>query len=374
MTEGLEQVNTCDALVIGSSPLMLMRAYYLAGEGKSVVVVDKDEIFGGAWRNYRLNDQYRVEIGCHLIEAYPKVYDVYNNEFDIPFEVCTPQPARILKSGKVIRYFSMPMVVLSTIRVTALYFLSLLKSILDRNQIELVKKYASKLRDYRNQFLGVICGCKLEDPVHGYSHFIERLIEKCEENGVNFIRYDVKSMQRKNDKWVATDTEGKHILSRDVICSSSACFEKTSDNGFFAKDAGFILHTSIVCGVKTDDLLVSRSYTAFWNDPFVKRISLLIGTESPNGDPLFLLEITGRVSDYKIPQFNSLISDAFVKAQLTKSNVEIEVLEVIENQSVNNTDQLPIGEIAPRFHTISSYGNLASGILGNRKWIRTKAG
>ena len=94
-----------DAIVIGSSPLMLLQAHRLAGAGKSVAVLDRNVDRGGLWRNTIVGNKVTTEIACHLIEPFPKVYEYLEKVTGIPFEALEPQPMRVEK-GRVIRYSS----------------------------------------------------------------------------------------------------------------------------------------------------------------------------------------------------------------------------------------------------------------------------
>lgn len=95
-----------DDAVIGSSPLMIIKAIQLAKKGRSVILIDRKKIFGGNWQTYNLKDDNRVESACHLIEFFPGVYELLEKYSGMSFNVLNPQPIRILNKFLKINYSS----------------------------------------------------------------------------------------------------------------------------------------------------------------------------------------------------------------------------------------------------------------------------
>jgi len=58
---------------VGTGPLMLMRAAECAADGARVLLLDRAESLGGAWRGARFAGLANVELGVHLIENRPGV-------------------------------------------------------------------------------------------------------------------------------------------------------------------------------------------------------------------------------------------------------------------------------------------------------------
>jgi len=63
-----------DAIVVGTSPLLLIEAVVLARQGQRVAVVEKRDRVGGAWYTMPLWEFDRVQPGCHYIERGRKGY------------------------------------------------------------------------------------------------------------------------------------------------------------------------------------------------------------------------------------------------------------------------------------------------------------
>ncbi|MDZ4371006.1 MAG: FAD-dependent oxidoreductase [Phenylobacterium sp.] len=67
-------MTDADALLIGASPIMLMRGVILASRGAKVVLLERSDQPGGAWATPPLLGFDRVEAGVHLLEARPAFY------------------------------------------------------------------------------------------------------------------------------------------------------------------------------------------------------------------------------------------------------------------------------------------------------------
>ncbi len=70
-------------LLIGSSPMMMIKALSLANEGKSVLLLEKKGHIGGAWHTKPLFGYEDVELGFHIIENRKSVYDFLENKCNI---------------------------------------------------------------------------------------------------------------------------------------------------------------------------------------------------------------------------------------------------------------------------------------------------
>jgi hypothetical protein len=81
-----EAGETFDALVIGSSPLLLIEALCLEREGYRVAVVEKRNRLGGAWYTIPLWEFESVEVGCHYIERGRRGYAFLQEYLGIALE------------------------------------------------------------------------------------------------------------------------------------------------------------------------------------------------------------------------------------------------------------------------------------------------
>ena len=64
-------------LIIGSSPIMLLKALKLAKKGKKVFLIDKENSIGGAWKCFFYKGKW-YEGACHILDNNRETYDFFN--------------------------------------------------------------------------------------------------------------------------------------------------------------------------------------------------------------------------------------------------------------------------------------------------------
>ncbi len=57
-----------DAIIVGSSPILLLEALYLSSQGERVAIFESKDRLGGAWYTKPLWGMSSVEVGCHYID------------------------------------------------------------------------------------------------------------------------------------------------------------------------------------------------------------------------------------------------------------------------------------------------------------------
>jgi phytoene dehydrogenase-like protein len=72
-----------DAVLIGTSPLMLIRAAMLARKGDRVVLLERASLPGGSWRTIEVLGFQNVEVGVHLLENRPNLYGFLAEELQV---------------------------------------------------------------------------------------------------------------------------------------------------------------------------------------------------------------------------------------------------------------------------------------------------
>jgi phytoene dehydrogenase-like protein len=75
-----------DVLVVGSSPLLLIEALYLAHTGRRVTIAEQRTRFGGAWSTRPLWEFESVEIACHYVERGRRGYAILRDALGIELE------------------------------------------------------------------------------------------------------------------------------------------------------------------------------------------------------------------------------------------------------------------------------------------------
>ena len=88
-----------DTIVIGSSPISLMEALYLAQTGQKVLIVDNRSKPGGAWGEIDVHGQ-SVEIGCHIWDESSVAKRFLEKELQLPLTKLKPRPVVVWKGRK----------------------------------------------------------------------------------------------------------------------------------------------------------------------------------------------------------------------------------------------------------------------------------
>ena len=93
-----------DAIGIGTSPLMLLRAAALARSGHRVLLVDRGSGPGGSWRAARAFGRENVELGVHLIENRREVAEILSDAAQIPLRRDPPDLNSAIVRGRRVHF------------------------------------------------------------------------------------------------------------------------------------------------------------------------------------------------------------------------------------------------------------------------------
>lgn len=90
-----------DCVVVGSGPISLLEGLFLLEQGKSVLVVEQDEMIGGAWRTVESHGLPALEIGCHIWDIDDRTYAFLADYLGLELEAMTPAPQIVSGNLKV---------------------------------------------------------------------------------------------------------------------------------------------------------------------------------------------------------------------------------------------------------------------------------
>ena len=88
MKKVTETHHDYDFLCIGTSSLMALEAIFLARNGAKVIMIDKDEAFGGAWKTIEMAGIKDVENAIHYFLPNKKAIEFMRNKMKWPVEKC----------------------------------------------------------------------------------------------------------------------------------------------------------------------------------------------------------------------------------------------------------------------------------------------
>ena len=357
-----------DDMVIGTSPLMLLQANYLASKGRKVCVLDKSESFGGSWQVARLRNGEKVEIACHLIENFPGVYSFLEKLTSIPFVELDNQPVRVLESGMILPYLSKIILLLIGVRLFSCMFISLVKSKFGSDKsLDEYLNYSTKFKSfYRFQIKTIFDKSTIMGPKSGYVDFIESLIRVLVHADVKILCFDVQKICYDNSGyWVIFGKNSEILNSKQIHCTTSTNLRLTGPRIFHASENGVSQRKALLIEIPEEAINISQSYVAFWKDPLISRISR-VDSMTTKSKIRFLVE-SRKLDNLSFDKTIQIVRLRLEKSKIIRPDASFEIVEEILCNHETNIDQLPLGCIEKNFKTYFSFGNLAAGIVA---WLK----
>lgn len=262
-----------DHIFIGSSPHHLLNAMALEAQGKRVLVIEEKDQVGGAWSTVTLDELGEVEIGCHIWDYSPAVYDFFEEFLEMKLETLSPHP-NILYGKKRYRYER---------KNNILYFTSKLRNI-KRGEISA----AMKLRDKKYPFTFKQYTYKY--PKGGAREFIEKLQNKVNATSLHLQQRCICTGLVVNPEHIEVKTEnGSYTCDEVQIASFSPVPISINGEETVPETSAFqFTHVHmLVEGIDTLDL----SYTRLYRDPIIHRISDVSSQLELSGGHLILAGI-----------------------------------------------------------------------------------
>lgn len=194
-----------NSVVIGTSPISILIAIKLIKLGKNVLIIEKNDHFGGAWKSFKINDGIISEASCHLIEHYRNAYRIIEELSGIKFKYCSPQPLKLYNNGKrelytdqrqIFREFYEQFVTL--FKIPASLVIQCINRLLPQKlRINKGSGFNKSVAiNIWNRFIFFIfyrvpafmTFKGIMEPSCGYTHFVERLIVNAKKEGVDFLQ------------------------------------------------------------------------------------------------------------------------------------------------------------------------------------------
>lgn len=379
---------SAEHLVIGSSPLMLLQALYLAHSNQSVYVIERPHRMGGSWStsyvqplSFATDDchpyTFKTENACHLIESFPGVYLELERLSGVRFTPLADQPIRIIFDRFQIPYHSRLLSCLSLLHLLLGFILTFLLSVLSRTSLrERYINYYTKLRSFlRFQLPLLFTQSKIFAPEFGYAHFIATLIHRCRESGITFISGDVNRLSFSEDSWhvnlIASDYS---ISARRVHLTTATNLRLTSPTELVSVPTKPATRRALVVKIRKSSISKAHSYVAIWPNKKISRISRIdLPAQDESYDDSFvhyLVELRRPVLDSLTNEdIVSFLTSQFVRLSILRHGSSLTLIGFVSCNHIYNVDQLKRGTIAHSLFTYYSQGNLAAGIA---EWIHQR--
>lgn len=247
-----------DNIIVGSSPLMLIEAFYLSKLGKTSLIIEKNKVIGGSWQIFSqesVSDQ--VEVGCHIWYRDKKCFNFLNEVFDLDIAKQEFQP-KVYRKNKYWPYYMINLFVL-------------LKSIPKLNSFHEIRSFKNTLTLFCKDFLKI---GKFHYPLSGSFGFIQGILNKLKEQDVDILsNSEISEIDLFNKKVILKD--GKSIIFvEQVVGTNKSEFKSILDiNG---ASHSYTIKLDAVCNfylVFSGYDKQTISYVGVWDDEAIYRVS-----------------------------------------------------------------------------------------------------
>lgn len=370
-----------DSCVLGSSPVSLLTALQLVRFGKTVVLIEKESRFGGAWSSKRIHGLGEVEIesACHLIEHYSRVYELISDLSGVAFTVCDPQPIKIFPNGRRRTYFSKrdPLVelmqqsaVLMGLVLIRIYN-RLLNGKITRGQFLSFRLIFERIKwILRYRVSGAISYKGIMEPESGFTRFVHQLKIEAENNSVSLVHDELLDIKLLPGGLFQLELGKDQILVQEVyLPESTELNEEASVTKLLGLSAASTKssywHT--VVEIKAKQLSSVPNYIHFPGDVFFHRITRDRHASQVLGNAVFLVQTNRKPEECDLV----VIIDKFLDlcrapgVMLARENVVIH--ETIRESYFPTKESSGFHKVKslPNLFVIPSIGDLAMNVALN---------
>ena len=341
---------------------MVCHAYELAFQGLKVALIDKNKNLGGAWACHTLSNGFDVELGCHVIEKFPGIYEYFSNTHNIHFVRDQIDPIRAFPSGFVFPYYSRIMLFLSALNLLYGYISCAIAYLLFKKSKDGYINYKQKALWFIKFQLGsFIFPGKIMFPKFGFNQFNKNLISNAKDKGVKFIFTEIESIRLCDNIWKITDKNGNYIKANKVYSTSSINLESHSKSHYKILSNKTYIRKTMVISINTQDTLYLYPYVSFLGYKYLSRISK-VSNINPNQEIYYYLvefKKEAQMIDNQILQ--KYLKNALIEIRLLKFYGSFNFIDQVSYQITHNKHQLPKGKFDYNFYVLNSKGNLAAG-------------
>lgn len=250
--------SSYDIIVVGSSPIMLIEAYFLSKIGNSILIIEKNKRPGGSWQTFSYKEfSNQLEVGCHVWYRDNKCLELLNNVFNLDIKAQKFQPKVYWKG------FYFPYYLINFFVLTELIF--------SINSWQ-------KLRSFKSIFICFVQDLfskeKFQYPLSGSHGFVQNILEKIKQEGVEIIfNKEIIKIDIPNKNIILSD-ESKINYKNQVVMSI-----KSQINSIVDSNLNIHYYDFKISSVYNFYLIINKienhtiSYVGVWNDDVIYRVS-----------------------------------------------------------------------------------------------------
>ena len=339
-----------DFCIIGTSPICLYNAKLLSDKGHNVLLIDENNLIGGAWKSKDIFNLKNVELGCHLIPPTYKIYNFLEKDLGIELVEMKPQPLRIFSNEKYLFDNIKPLILQrifiqkKIIKILINKFMRIFRLRNNHNSINEKNSFQSNISKRNNfatyksildllfNYSGIFEGLALKDkkflyPKNGSFEIIFKILKLLDKNKV-IIKKNLKVINAKEENKNLIKLElsnKKHIYVKNLLITSQTYIEFIQDqNGrnYFSRDRGQKQHLILLL---ENDNFKKISYVEFLNSEYFRRVSdITLYNNYPIDKRLLCIELKYFQKNLKITRklLDNLLIE-LVKSELINSKTKV---------------------------------------------------
>jgi len=358
-----------DDVVIGSSPLMLLQAEYLARNNRTVCVVDRQLQFGGVWGVAHLSNGQITECAVHLLENYPGVYKYLEEVSGCEFVKLDPQPIRVFRNGLTLSLSNPVIFVLDGLYLTYGWLQTSLRALFGNQTCEHLRSIirGRMVAHFRRRTRFLFVRQVYRGPEHGWDQFVCNLIERLRTLGVVFKTMEVSEIHLTASKtWVVKGVSGKSISASEVFSTTSTNLSQVSSGKLVAAQSQSAERVSLLVEVPLDNIRRAVTFLSERQNhlfPRVARVKIKGTVDAVH----YLVEL-GRFADENVYNLFTEVSEFLTRRKILRRGGVFQILTSVPcSYSITQTHQ----SAKLKYSGITlchSLGNLAAGIA---RWQTT---
>jgi hypothetical protein len=302
--------NSYDAIILGTSPVLLIEGLLRTRCGERIAFVENDPRNGGAWVSTGLDEVRDIESACLLLENYRGAYDYLQNTLGFGLELTQPRPTLLAGNGGVIAYNSrvrtIGRMMEAIVRMPVVAGVRIIEALtLGRLRFRQTDRFrfAAAFRK-----IGIL----LRHPMRGdrevryfaggAPRMLAGLEQELRDRGATFVRGRGRDLEVGMDDRVRLELEdGRHLMGTQFVGGESTSLASVTASGRtleFATHELVLEHLIVeVRGLPAD----ACSYVQMPSDPFVSRFNdvteFCSGLDERRDSRILVVQLVQRTDD-----------------------------------------------------------------------------
>jgi hypothetical protein len=370
--------DAIDAVVIGTSPILMIEALMRARAGQQVRLIE-DGPRGGAWQLTQLDEIERVEGACHLMDNSPGAYEFLESVLGIRMRVVDPPPELLKADGRRIAIGSRGYEILEALSLAMRIPIAAIIRLAERASAG--RFQVRRARNFRFsqaiETLSTFFRQPIRYPIGGSPAMLDRLEGELRSHGAVFVPARVERLTLLAGACPSVELDdGSKLAARQVVAAESSMLRILETDGrkteFVCRELGHLHLIVEASGLERPPF----SYLHLHGDRRVVRASDVTDyCRHPNRKPgvrVLVIELSGRGARDSEPELSTLMAHLEQRGVLPSG---VEVLRHRLTQIITRVAEPPVAASLRALArddivVLRSHGGLSIAVSRNRaRWL-----